>query len=45
MKIAIIGAGIAGIIAAHELGKQHDVLLLEKKRLSWGHTNTILIPS
>jgi len=40
MKIAIVGSGIAGIYAAHYLGKQHDVTLYEAYPYLGGHTDT-----
>lgn len=40
MKIAIIGAGIAGIYAAHELDVQHDVDVYEASGYPGGHTDT-----
>ena len=32
MKIAIIGAGIAGLTVARELASQHDIVLFDKAR-------------
>ncbi|MDY7108834.1 MAG: FAD-dependent oxidoreductase [Planctomycetota bacterium] len=43
MKIAVIGAGIAGITAAYLLGKRHDVTLFERNDYIGGHTNTISV--
>jgi uncharacterized protein len=40
MKIAIVGAGIAGLSAAHALGRQADVTLFEAARGLGGHTDT-----
>ncbi len=40
MKIAIVGAGIAGIYAAHYLSKEHDVTLYEANAYLGGHTDT-----
>ena len=42
-RIAIIGAGIAGITAAWLLGKVHDVTLIERNNYIGGHTNTIAV--
>ncbi|MBN8549065.1 MAG: FAD-dependent oxidoreductase [Deltaproteobacteria bacterium] len=42
-KIAVVGAGVAGIVAAYVLGRRHDVTLLEKNQYLGGHTNTITI--
>ena len=41
MKIAIIGAGVAGLTAAHILSKKHIITLIEKDERIGGHTNTI----
>ena len=41
MKIAVIGAGVAGLTAAHILSKKHNITLIEKDERIGGHTNTI----
>jgi predicted NAD/FAD-binding protein len=40
MKIAIIGSGIAGNVAAHELSRDHEVTMYEANSYVGGHTNT-----
>lgn len=40
MKLAVIGAGISGIYAAHQLGEHHDVTLYEANGYLGGHTDT-----
>ncbi len=40
MKIAIIGAGISGLVAAHKLKAQHEVVLYEANNHIGGHTHT-----
>ena len=40
MKIAIVGAGISGLYAAHYLSKQHHVTLYEAHNTLGGHTDT-----
>ena len=42
-NIAVIGGGVAGIVAAHLLQKQHQVTLFEKNDYLGGHTHTIEI--
>ncbi len=40
MKIAIIGSGIAGNVAAHHLHREHEVTLFEADGHIGGHTHT-----
>jgi len=41
MKIAIIGTGIAGNVAAYKLRDQHDITVFESGSYVGGHTNTV----
>src|SRR6188508_2666591 len=41
--VAVIGAGISGLAAAHVLSRTHRVYLFEQERRLGGHTNTVLI--
>ena len=41
MKVAIIGAGIAGNVAAYRLGREHDITVYEAASYIGGHTNTV----
>lgn len=41
MKIAIIGTGISGLVAAYRLHGQHAVTLFEANDYIGGHTNTV----
>lgn len=43
MKIAVIGAGIAGLGAAWALSRQHDVCLFERQERLGGHANTVTV--
>ena len=43
MKIGVVGAGVAGLTAAHLLSKKHQVTLIEKQKRIGGHTNTIYV--
>lgn len=45
MKIAVIGAGISGLSAAHCLAARHEVTLYEQDDRVGGHTNTIIVPT
>ncbi|BCA79297.1 FAD-dependent oxidoreductase [Desulfuromonas sp. AOP6] len=42
-RIAVIGGGVAGIVAAHLLQERHEVTLFEKNDYLGGHTHTIEI--
>ena len=41
MRIAVIGMGIAGMVAAHLLAEEHDLVVFEANDYVGGHTNTI----
>jgi len=41
MKIAIVGAGVSGLVAAHVLQPHHDVTLFEANDYAGGHTHTV----
>lgn len=41
MKIAIIGTGIAGNVAAYRLSREHDITVFEADSRIGGHTNTV----
>ena len=40
MKIAIVGSGISGLVAAHRLHQAHEITLFEADRHIGGHTHT-----
>jgi predicted NAD/FAD-binding protein len=44
-RIAVVGAGVAGLTAAHLLSAANDVTLIEAANDAGGHTNTVTIPS
>ncbi len=44
LKIAVVGAGVAGIVSAYLMQRKHDVTLYEKNSYIGGHTNTVFIP-
>jgi predicted NAD/FAD-binding protein len=41
MRIAIVGTGISGMVAAYLLCQDHDVVVFEANDYIGGHTNTI----
>lgn len=43
MRIAIIGSGIAGLVCAHRLRREHDVTLFESRDRLGGHTHTVMV--
>lgn len=44
LKIAVVGAGIAGLSAAWLLSKRHKVTLIERDNRLGGHSNTVDAP-
>jgi len=44
MRIAIIGAGVSGLVAAYLLNRQHDVEIFESRATGGGHANTVMAP-
>ena len=43
MKIAIVGAGVSGLVVAHRLHERHDVTVFEEAPRVGGHTNTVRV--
>lgn len=43
MRIAIVGAGVSGLVAAHLLQREHDLTIYEANSYAGGHTNTIRV--
>jgi predicted NAD/FAD-binding protein len=41
VKIAIVGSGISGLVAAHHLQREHDITVFEAGAYVGGHTNTV----
>src|ERR1700754_1108008 len=42
-RIAIVGAGISGLVCAHLLRDGHEVTLFEANDYAGGHTNTVRV--
>ncbi|HWM10465.1 MAG TPA: NAD(P)-binding protein, partial [Solirubrobacteraceae bacterium] len=43
MRIAIAGAGVSGLVAAHLLHPEHEVTVFEAGARVGGHTNTVTV--
>jgi predicted NAD/FAD-binding protein len=43
MKIAIVGAGISGLVAAYLLSSEHDITVFEANDYIGGHTHTVAV--
>jgi uncharacterized protein len=41
MRIAIVGTGISGLVAAHKLAPEHEIVVYEASGRIGGHTNTV----
>lgn len=41
MKVAIVGSGISGLVAAHRLHGDHDITVFEANDYIGGHTHTV----
>lgn len=44
MKIAIVGTGISGMVAAYLLHRDHEITVFEAADYIGGHTNTVEVP-
>jgi predicted NAD/FAD-binding protein len=43
VRIAIVGAGVSGLVAAHLLHREHEIVVYESNGYAGGHTNTIRV--
>jgi predicted NAD/FAD-binding protein len=43
MKIAIVGTGISGLVAAHHLHREHEIVVYEAAPRLGGHTHTVRV--
>src|SRR5690349_9081660 len=43
MRVAIVGAGVSGLVVAHLLHREHEVTVFEAADYAGGHTNTIRV--
>jgi predicted NAD/FAD-binding protein len=44
MRIAIVGSGVAALVAAHHLHRRHEVTVFEKDDWVGGHAHTLTVP-
>jgi predicted NAD/FAD-binding protein len=43
MRIAIVGSGVSGLVAAHKLHPEHEIVLYEEASRLGGHANTVAV--
>jgi predicted NAD/FAD-binding protein len=43
VRIAIVGAGVSGLVAAHLLHRDHEIVLYEASSYAGGHANTVRV--
>jgi predicted NAD/FAD-binding protein len=43
MRIAVVGAGVSGLVVAHLLQREHEITIFEAAEYAGGHTNTIRV--
>jgi uncharacterized protein len=43
MNVAVVGAGVSGLVTAHLLSRTHDVTVFEANDYPGGHTNTVRV--
>jgi uncharacterized protein len=43
MRVAVVGAGVSGLVVAHLLQRAHDVTVFDANGYSGGHTNTVRV--
>jgi predicted NAD/FAD-binding protein len=43
VRLAIVGAGVSGLVCAHLLSERHDVTVFEANDYAGGHTNTVRV--
>jgi predicted NAD/FAD-binding protein len=44
MKIAIVGTGVSGLVAAHHLHRRHEITVYEAAARIGGHSHTVTVP-
>jgi predicted NAD/FAD-binding protein len=43
MRIAIVGTGVSGLVAAHRLHREHEIVVYEAADRLGGHSNTVAV--
>ncbi len=43
MRVAIVGSGVAGLVAAHHLHRDHEIVVYEADARIGGHVNTVRV--
>lgn len=43
LNLAVVGAGVSGMVSAHLLSRRHSVTLFEQEPRLGGHTNTVVL--
>ena len=43
MRVAIVGGGVSGLVAAHRLNARHEITVYEAGQQLGGHTNTVTV--
>jgi predicted NAD/FAD-binding protein len=43
MRVAIVGAGVSGLVAAHLLHREHEIVVYEANDYAGGHANTVRV--
>jgi predicted NAD/FAD-binding protein len=43
MRIAIVGTGVSGLVAAHKLHREHEIVVYEAAEQLGGHSNTVTV--
>jgi predicted NAD/FAD-binding protein len=43
MRVAIVGAGVSGLVAAHLLQREHEIVIYEANAYAGGHANTVRV--